>query len=205
MNGLFNDDNWETIPNKPGLYAYYLNNISLSKMGLFRDVTYTEEELSKTKEWLKVKVKESLEFLRKTEYNGSIFEQSRTRHLRKTLSLHATTKHEYRFLNDIDKIPSKLLPAYIDMLESSGMFYKPIYVGITTEQTLIGRYIQHKDNYENNVEGTFGYRLRENNILWSDISLRCISISQSMAGEKNLIELCEKYIFLVSDPLLSIK
>jgi len=205
VNEIFDDDNWENIPNRPGIYAYYLNNISLSKIGLYRDIEYTDEELEKSKEWLKIKIKQALEFLRKSEYSGNIFEEKRTRHLRKTLSVNASTKHDYRFLNDLDRIPLKLLPSYVDMLESSIVFHKPIYVGITTDQTLVDRYLQHKDDYENNSNGTFGCRLKKSNILWSDVCLKCISISPEMANKKNLIELCEKYIFLVSDPLLSVK
>ncbi len=201
----YDENNWEHIPRRPGIYAFYLSNISLSKIGLYRDLDYSSEDLKGARKVLKARVKHALRILRKVDYFGSIAEEGRTLHLRKTLKLRAFTHYNYKFLSEIDDIPIELIPEYVDLLESSIVFQKPIYVGITTKQTLLDRYAQHRDNYDKFNKSTFGLRLRENEISWGDISFSCIGTSPHLSSEKKLMEICERFIFLASDPLLSKK
>lgn len=78
----------------------------------------------------------------------------------------------------------------------------PLYVGVTTRQSIETRYFQHKSDFLNQVQGTFGGRFSESEFDWNDLVFSYLPNSSSPASSGQSLRVLEKYIHFFSRPIL---
>ncbi len=91
--------------------------------------------------------------------------------------------------------------AFVNTIYSLPTLLPPIYVGVTTKQTIQSRYFQHKRNFEKRTERTFGGRFSDTGFLWGDLVFSYVPQVSHELGPTAL-ESLEDYIQYFSRPIL---
>lgn len=193
----------EDVPNKPGVYAFALEPISLANFGLVGAGPFELERLEKVKKRLVEKLLSWEELLSSREFVGRVVEPSKDNTNSMILNIQAamqTSLRPQKLLDSIDSVsdPVKLMR----LLEVISVAMPPLYVGVAIDQTLKQRYEQHWNNYLSKRSGCFGGRLREMRVEWSELSYYAVEIPTGFI-EKNAINLCEEIVQALSKPILS--
>ena len=198
-------DNFKKIPKKQGLYAFYLDLTSPVKIGLLGRGPFNECKLEVSKKILIKRVKKLINLVRSSTLEGHIREVGRGEHILRTYNLDATETYTGNLVNFLESIPLDSLLEYSQMTQKLSLFSQPIYVGITKDQTLYGRYTQHKNNYENSSDNSkFGVRLKNSGFDWEDLVFGCVAFDVS-SENSNILNILEKQLQAVANPPLSIK
>ncbi|MXZ44429.1 MAG: hypothetical protein F4Z01_05575 [Gammaproteobacteria bacterium] len=91
--------------------------------------------------------------------------------------------------------------AFVNTIYSLPTILPPIYVGVTTKQSIQTRYYQHRRNFDKRVEGTFGGRFKDTGFQWSDLVFSYVpQVSHELGSEA--LEALEDYIQYFSRPIL---
>ncbi len=196
--------NERKIPNQQGIYAFFINSITLEKIGLLGDGPYSSETLLTAKKNLLFRAKKESLLTQLNDFQGQLIEKSKQNTGIK-LELNGYEDTSDRLLNLINDCKLESIHALVDLISSTTLFHRPIYVGITKKQTLKMRYHQHKSDFMNTSgEDSFGKRLKKLEFDWDDIIFSCTSFPHSYSQIEALNEL-EKYMMFMSKPFLSIK
>jgi hypothetical protein len=201
---IFTTQTEAKIPTTQGIYAFFLHNISISKVGFRGEGPYTENEEQVAKKALLKRVHQGIDFARSSELNGEIYETSKAQHIRRKYSIHAKEICGVDISENISSLDGKNLKDYISVCEFIPFFTNPIYVGITSEQTLQKRYFQHKKAYETgDTKSMFGGRLIESGLSWYDIVFACVPFETPVSNDV-LLKL-EKHLQALTRPTLSLR
>jgi hypothetical protein len=192
------------IPSQQGIYAFFINSITLEKIGLLGKGPFSEEVLLNAKNNLILKAGNMAELTKLNKLEGQLIESNKENTGIKLdlTGFEATTNS---LLELITNCKLESLYSLVELISSTSLFNRPIYVGITKKQTLQRRYSQHKNDFmNNNDKESFGRRLRVLNFDWDDILFSCTPFPHSSSQIDVLNEL-EKYMMFMSKPFLSIK
>ena len=196
----YDDSTAARIPSRPGIYAFYLRNISLAKFGIYHDREPDEKTIDNAKTLLERRVNRTVESFRQRHLSGQLAE-NRAIGLKLDLVASETVKPG-RLLN-ADSIQSEDVVNLIDLLERTSVFHRPLYVGITSDRTLRERYKQHRYAFDAATEDTFGGRLRGAGILWEEVVFRCVSTNSRSISNGQLLEATERYLLTLTEPIFS--
>jgi len=192
------------IPNQQGIYAFFINSITLEKIGLLGKGPFSEELLLNAKRNLKIKARNMAELTKLNKLEGQLIENNKENtSVKIDLTGFETSTNSLSDLISDCKLES--IYSLVELISSTSLFNRPIYVGITKKQTLQRRYSQHKNDFMNKTDKeSFGKRLRDLNFDWDDILFSCTPFPHSSSQIEVLNDL-EKYMMFMSKPFLSIK
>lgn len=202
---MVDENNWNCIPERPGVYFFYLDNITGCKLGLYRNTSHSNDDLELAKRAMLKKMNFTLNFLRGSRLEGHLVEKNRSKYFRKSFSISALEVVAKNLISEMENIPIFEIQGFIELIEKTALMNKPIYIGITENQTLKERYCQHRANYADSVEGTFGGRLRISGLSWGDTSFSFVEMGIRLADNSSILKNLEKYLQGVCDPVLSKK
>ncbi len=201
----YNSIEVEKIPRTQGIYAFYLNVISHEKVGLLGQEPFSDEKLIKVKKILNRKLKMVLEFMHSSDMIGALSSKEVTKNIEAGYSLSAKREIPKTIFEKIEDLKIQEIPRFLSLVKDVALFSQPIYVGITEKQTLYDRYKQHMSNYESSPCGNnFGSRLSEAGFDWDDLLFTCVEFDKS-EEEMSLLTVIEKYLLIISKPVLSIR
>lgn len=191
-----------SIPEVAGVYAYMYNPFQRSRLGIYLDKKPSAKEVLEAKHALRRKL------VKYSEVKSSVSLMGELRETRPYgISGHIyegqlKSRRPISDWTDIEKLSENEFIAYISMAENAYAMFQPLYCGMTVEQGLRSRYIQHKLDNSRSKSGTFGGRLAELEIDWLDVQYICVPIS--ISGDYRLsIELLEKHLINLFEPILS--
>jgi len=198
-------DNMSLIPKNQGIYAFYINMISPAKIGLIGNEGFSNDELLNAKKLLIRRFKKYLAFIRSDKLVGNLVEEGKAEHVSRKYSIIANGYTSSGSLEKMMALSLDEIYKYAKISELLSIFAQPIYVGITTNQTLFDRYIQHKNDFEYGTDKpSFGLRMRKNGLDWDDLLFSCVELGTD-THNKNIISALEKQLQSVSMPLLSVR
>lgn len=192
------------IPTTQGLYAFYLDLVSPAKIGLAGRGPWNETQLARAKLSLSRKTRQQIEVLRSMRATGELWETQKRDHLAFRLVITGEEVPSFGILEEIAALPLMLVRDYALLVRQCSIMMQPVYVGITKEQSLYGRYNQHKrDHLLGNDAARFGVRLREFGIDWDDVIFACVQLER---GQDNLdmLGVLERHFQLLARPALSL-
>lgn len=193
------------IPHKQGLYAFYLDITSPIKIGLIGQGPFEKEKLERAKKILIRKINKLLEMLRFSSLDGYIREVGRGEHIAKAYRVKLSEYYSGSLMEVLEGIPSESILEFSKMSAMLPLFSQPIYIGITKTQTLYGRYKQHKYDFEKGVDNSkFGVRLKNQGLDWDDLLFGCVEFDSS-SDNIDLLNILEKQLQSISNPILSVR
>lgn len=191
----------DQIPDRAGIYSFYYNPYNYHGLGLYKDRKISEQDLKRSKSALRKKL-HLLQFLKlslKADISVKLSAPS------------GTSVAEFNSLASAnliaidDDIANLSADEFIELLElanNSIHTFPIIYCGITIEQTLRDRYIQHYSNFKTGQNATFGGRVGKFSLDWHDLAFSCVP-SGSLVGFRSAALRLERQIINFSVPLLS--
>ena len=190
------------VPEAPGIYFFYLTNISLVKVGLYRDQIASDDLLEQARENLIHRITQATKLFQKLTLEGKVSEPYRAQFFNNEFQVQLQ-QTPHLIGKQVRELPLKLLPRLVNFLESTNLVNRPIYVGQAQQQTLKARYDQHKGNFDANDPGTFGGRLREAGLDWDDITYSWLPVDAFLAENAEAVNFLEHSLLLTCNPVLS--
>ena len=182
----------------PGIYAFHLRAIRRATVGLRGRGPFDGDTLESAKRMCLDIVDRMLTMHASRPYTGHMKQLKLYDKHRTVVNVNGQLAYT-NFLHDtVSQIDAGNVLEFIIGLEDTATLVAPIYVGITTDQTLLERYRRHESNYMRRVRGTFGNRLAQSGFSWSDIIFSC---SQRPLGAETMRSL-ENYLQFLSRPIL---
>ncbi len=192
----------EDIPKSPGVYAYYLSFISRRSLGLFQGASFTDSEIKSAKSILERKFLKFLTLRKERRYQGKVRDTSRYSHLSPSYEVELEETFSDAPLQSLLAMNNEFFLSAIDMIEGTLLLQPPVYVGISVDQTLRDRCLQHRKDFENSVDGAgFGARLKRMGFEWTDL-VYVARASQVYGAELKEVE---KSMQLLINPILSLR
>lgn len=200
---LYSDLGADQIPEKPGIYAFFACMITPSIFGQEGQMSESiPSETSESARRILVKrYKELQGALYDREYFGSMRSPEIAGHIAPPIDLFGKDKPPKGVSERLQSIPNEDLYGFVLLLQSATIYSRPLYVGITKEQTLKDRYYQHKESYQAKTEG-FGGRLRDAKIPWDTVRFCCSSFEYTDISYSSL-GIAEDIVQSLSRPFLS--
>ncbi|MCW3610737.1 hypothetical protein [Burkholderia cenocepacia] len=193
------------IPRALGIYAFFLDLVSPSKIGLAGRGPWTDEHLTRAREALLDRCNLQAKVYSSIQFTGNISERDKHPHLTRSLSIEAWPIAPQLFEDISTSLPLNSVRTYASVLHASFMLNPPVYVGITQKQTLRERYNQHRADYQGGLDvNTFGGRLLASGIEWDDVIFACIPFQETIDDAITLPKL-ERHLQAVTTPILSIR
>lgn len=201
----FSVNNADKIPKNQGLYAFYLDLISPSKIGLIGNDNFTDAQLKRAKELLLKRISKCINIVRSDRLSGELRETGKSDHITRRYSIFAEGISSEYITTVLSELPYEHVYNYSILSGMLSIFAQPVYVGISKDQTLFARYSQHKNDYENsNDKSKFGVRVKELELDWDELIFSCIEIDDP-TNDNLIIRTLEKQMQAISMPLLSKK
>ena len=196
-----------SVPNAPGLYAFYVRPLTPPSLGLLNSSALTSEVAARVKRRMEAIARRFLTFAHTATATGQVVQAARASHLALRLDVSVERRPEVdRVAGLVHVIPEQELRDVLTLLGQVALFAQPVYVGITLNQTLADRYEQHRQDYmlEPSDSGTFGGRLRLNGFDWESIAFGCMPVEESELSGASL-DFLERYFQALACPVLSIR
>lgn len=201
----FSDSKALDIPRQQGVYAFFLNLVSPSKVGLAGKGPWSDDVLERARTALINRCRRQAEILCAFSMTGMVADRQRIEHLSPTLHISARPNVPTSFIQELGELPLGCVREYVNLVHSSCVFNPPIYVGITTRQTLRERYEQHRSAFLSGPGDTsFGTRLRDAEIEWDDILFACIPFDKA-SDQVEILSTLERHLQALTKPVLSRK
>ena len=202
----FFSPNEETkIPQGPGIYAFFLRPFRASSFGVYDDYTMSEDELNWAAKKLKQKALSLERLFMSIEAEGDIRQALKVSHVAKSYRIRI---NETSAISDsrINFINTKNVAEILRFLDGSWHILPPVYIGITHNQTLRNRFLQHRLNFYNKTQqgNLFGTRLAKSGFSWDDLVFGCQEQSPSDSIARDLHDL-EDLLQLLTKPILSVR
>lgn len=203
---LFSDGASDRIPASQGLYAFFLDLVSPAKIGLGGRGPWSDEVLLKAKRSLIEKVKLQAKAMNSIALSGVLREVEKGEHLRIAYSLTAVRSEFQHLIDEVRALPIESVREYAFLLHQAAAITQPIYVGITVDQTLKERYVQHRTAHFSfgTTDSAFGVRLRNIGVEWDDVLFGCVSFETAVNPSLVLATL-ERHLHSLAHPVLSIR
>jgi hypothetical protein len=202
---FYSESSETEIPNAPGLYAFYLDMLSPAKIGLGGRGPFMKEQLADARERLIVRVKRRQALIQQRRLFGELTEDKPGGHLRRVYSIEAEVCTDLEYV-DASTVPLSEIREFASVLSRCMIFDKPIYVGITNDQSLRQRYTQHKSDFYSELQSgaTFGSRFQNAGGDWDDLKFGCVQLDSTVFGTKSVGRL-EKLIQSLTRPTYSMR
>ena len=202
---FYSESNETDIPNAPGLYAFYLDMLSPAKIGLSGKGPFSKESLSAARDRLHARIRKRQHLLRHTKLSGELSEDKPGGHLNRVYIVQASASNELDAV-DISSVALHEIREFANVLSNCMALDKPIYVGITNDQSLRQRYLQHKTDFysEPHSDASFGARFSSAGGDWDDLKLGCIELESSVFGTKSVARL-ERIVQTLTRPRYSLR
>jgi hypothetical protein len=198
-------DDMCNIPKNQGIYSFYLDLISPSKIGLIGNGGFDPLQLKRAKDLLLKKVTKYIKIARSDKLTGEMREAGKSDYISRIYSVIASGVSSQSFVDILSELPVENIYDYSVLSGMLSIFAQPIYVGISKEQTLYDRYLQHKYDFDNSIdESKFGVRAKGLGLDWDELLFCCVEINDQ-SNNNTIIRMAEKQMQAVSMPLLSIK
>ena len=142
------------IPNDPGIYSFRTKIVSPESVGLIGNSNFNVESLLRAKEKVRERLINIDNLYATRRLIGKAQEPSKTSHLAKTLLLEIDEDTSLES-DDLNKKLSNVTDIYklVKLLNILTLALPPLYVGITVDQTLAARYIQHQRDFDAKSKG----------------------------------------------------
>lgn len=200
----YTDADFNEIPRTQGLYAFYLDTISPTKVGLLGDGNFGDHQLERAKNNLISRIRKLIVFMRSSAFGGTIKGEEQSLHISRQFQLKAQEIPPLSVIDYIELLPPEHIYSYLQLANHLALFAQPIYVGITKEQTLYDRYAQHKRDHESgNDTSKYGVRLRMAGFDWDDVIFSCVEF-RTVGEELQILSALEKHLQAISTPILSL-
>lgn len=199
---VFDHDHIDEIPRFPGVYGFFFRFPTLSDYGIFEDSKMDIASLRLLKAHVMADLDAMHDVLSLESYEASL-SNGRQRNLKK------------QYVGDVSRIPGGTcrdlvecieptdLPFFLKLLSAVSLFSTPIYVGMTSEQTLHDRIRQHRENYERRSPSTFGGRLALARVPWERIRV-ATHAAPLRTHSKEALSAVEGLLHQFSSPLFGI-
>lgn len=192
----------EEVPRRPGVYAYYPAIFSRRALGLFNGTQPSRDSIDSAKALLRYKASLYLKLRRERLYEGYLRDKMRHPHLAPTFTVHLQERINEEPVGTLLSLSAEEFLRALDFLEKTYFLQSPLYVGISKEQTLQTRCIQHMRNYQTPSESdSFGGRLRRTGFDWSDLTF--VGVPSTTYGDD--LKQAEKILHLIVNPILSLR
>ncbi len=191
------------IPNDPGIYSFRTKIVSLESVGLIGNSNFNDESLLRAKEKVRERLINIDNLYASRRLIGKAQEPSKTSHLAKTLLLEIDEDSSL-VSDDLNKKLSNVTDIYklVKLLNILTLALPPLYVGITVDQTLAARYIQHQRDFDAKSKGCFGGRVAQSGIRWTDLDFSAIRLPTSII-DRSCMEFAEYILHALNKPLFS--
>lgn len=192
----------EKIPNSPGVYAFFYNPYSLSSLGMYYNEKSTTAQLKKAKEVLSRRINKMYQLIESDVAHIDIKMRNSANRIHSFFQTEGIQINKPKISDVIDSMNEADFKEFVTMGQSSCLFFKPLYCGMTNSQTLSERYKQHLKDFESETPSTFGGRISGLNLTWRDLIFKCIPVSQKRNIELNNREL-ERHMIDFSSPIFN--
>lgn len=200
----YTDAEQAKIPRTQGLYAFYLDTISPTKVGLLGKGGFDADQLNRAKRNLVLRMNKMISFMRSSTLSGSLRTCEQSSHIAQLFQLQVQETPPLQVIDLIEQMPVEFIHSYLKMANNLALFSQPVYVGITKEQTLYDRYCQHKRDHETGADASkFGGRLKMAGFDWDDVRFAFAEFKHG-ADALQVLSLLEKHLQAVSMPILSL-
>lgn len=198
-------DDVGNIPKNQGIYSFYLDLISPSKIGLIGSGDFDHLQLKRAKDLLLKKVTKYIKIARSDNLTGKMSETGKSDYITRMYSIIASGVSSQSFVDILSELPIENIYDYSVLSGMLSVFAQPIYVGISKEQTLYDRYLQHKYDFDNSLDASkFGVRAKGLGLDLDELLFCCVEINDQ-SNNSTVTRMAEKQMQAVSMPLLSIK
>lgn len=201
---IFRPENQSKIPTRAGVYAFCLNLFQKSNLGLYESETPTTSKILEAKRALKRKLV-LVEKLKSRSYLSGQLDSYTPYHRQQ---FHFSGKMMGGTVaepsQDISDLGDREFLLYLELAEAASPLSQPIYCGMTVGQDLRTRYSQHFKNYEEARQNTFGGRLSESGLDWTDLLFVCSPATLSDNHEAS-IKMLERHMMFLFNPIMSVK
>lgn len=195
--------NKSDIPELPGIYAFFVDLIGPYSFGLRRGDSITSETWPKIASDIAQRFSSLCQLYRNEEYTGQLFQDGKSGLLRSAIGVKASSLIPTIDANEIATMSPVEAHAYLAVARKAQYFLPPVYVGVTYDQTLRDRYLQHQHSYKAQTEkNIFGKRFRDSGFVWEDL---IFGYAELRAEELSTLPLrfLEAHIQTISPPTLS--
>jgi hypothetical protein len=204
MAQTYRHEECEGIPDSAGVYAYFYNPFQRNKLGLFLDKVPTDGDIQRAKRALTLKLERYAALKRALTLSGSFREIGMHGAWYKSFSGSLVAINDWVPELEIESLAKDEFLAYVSMADRASTMFHPLYCGMTINQGLKSRWGQHKQDFETERVGTFGGRLREVNLDWTDLIFGCVPMT--LPGEnRESIRKLERHLMFLCEPTLSIR
>lgn len=193
------------IPNEPGIYAFRAVIATPACVGLIGNSGFDVDSLSTARKKILERLLEIDHWLSERQMTGKAMEHEKAQHLAKILHLQIEEKitlEEKELSKRLDKVDDQNIFQLVKLLNLVTLALPPLYVGITVDQTLSARYKQHRLDFETKRAGSFGGRITQTGIRWTDLDFSAICLSTSMMDSNNM-RFAEYILHSLGKPLYS--
>lgn len=194
---FFDDGSAEDIPNLPGVYAFFYRGLSSKLFGFIGN----QRPISAVRSIAKKITTTQLTAFTKSHYIGEFYSDSQSSHIRPPFNARLESNAPGRVADQIAEIDDSDLKGFIELMSASAVFQRPLYVGITTEQTLAERYLQHRQAYYQSGIG-FGSSVKNAGFVWSNLIFGCIPYEDQRLSSQ-ATRTAERLIQSLSSPIFS--
>ena len=201
----FTDSEAKNIPRLQGVYAFFLDLISPAKIGLAGKGPWDEITLEKAKLSLLRRAQKQMTIAHSAELNGLLAESNKAGPLQVAYSMIAKKQGQFNSTQELEVLEISKIREYAEIIHETVTFAQPLYVGITYEQTLFERYVQHRNAFQSNsVTSGFGARDRELELDWDDILFCCKPLTHPTTSRPTLRK-AERHLHALTHPICSLK
>lgn len=185
----------------PGVYAFHLRAIRRTSVGLSSKGPYTKQDLSAARANCVRILERILNLETQRIFRGYLSEPESYPGHGRVIDLTGQITYMQSLRNAIKEIPLRDVPGFVRSAETIATLLPPLYVGITTKQSVQTRYDQHKSNHSTRRAGTFGGRLAKFGFQWGDVMFSYATQEGLDIGNSTLGTL-ENIVQLLSRPRL---
>lgn len=192
------------VPDSPGIYFFYLTNISLVKIGLYRGEPASDKTLTNARENLADRISSAAKLFQSLTLEGVASERDRAQFFNNEFEL-TLAQTPSKMDDEVRRLPLALVPKVAGFLEETNLVNRPIYIGQAKQQTLKTRYDQHKQNFENQKPGTFGGRVSAAGLDWDDLTHVWVTVDPYLTENNSVMNFLERSLLLTCNPPMSIR
>ncbi|WP_250537621.1 MULTISPECIES: hypothetical protein [unclassified Caballeronia] len=201
----FTDAEAKDIPRLQGVYAFFLDLISPAKIGLAGKGPWDQSTLQKAKVALVRRAQRHMSIAHSIELQGMLAEADKTGPLQAAYSISARKKTSFTSAHELEQLALTSVREYAEIMHETATFSQPLYVGITYEQTLYERYVQHRAAFRSDL-GTLGFggRVRDLELDWDDLLFCCKPLSHPTT-DRSALRKAERHLHALTHPICSLK
>lgn len=201
----FTDSQARDIPRLQGIYAFFLDLISPAKIGLAGKGPWDEVTLLKAKLSLLRRAHKQMAVAHSAELNGLLAETHKTGPLQAAYWMTAKKQSQFDSMQELEQLDLAGVREYAEIIHETVTFAQPLYVGITYEQTLLERYVQHRSAFQSGAATSgFGARVRDLEIDWDDLLFACKPLAQPTTN-RPMLRKAERHLHALTHPICSLK